>query len=131
MGFLGFWKTSKPQQKQVKKPKVSFWSLTTDNMEILDPTWEQVIDAIDHATPEASTFASLRYLYSTCEIEIVQVVSEGQVYRVEALPPISSVDDGTIFVHTNCSYKETLELFKDFYEYQRVVDFRSWSTERW
>ncbi|QQK80028.1 hypothetical protein HUG20_09095 [Salicibibacter cibi] len=128
MGFFDFFKRDQKHQEQVSKDK--YWVLTTSEDEIIDPVWEQVKGAIDHATPDRSMFASLGYMHSGIEIEVIQVVGEDHVYRFEALPPKSSDDYGKIFVNDGISYEETLKLCEDFYKHQRVVGFRNLPIEK-
>jgi|SRR5690625_2369625 len=123
MGLLDFFKREpKPQEKGSKD---RYWSLTTYEGEVVNPTWEQIKMAVDQITTDGTRFASLGYLHSGLEIEIIQAVGDGERYRFEALPA-----DGKIYVNKDITYEETLKYFEDFYKYQRVAGFRSWPTEK-
>lgn len=123
MGLFRFLKRSQQQQEEFSKD--TYWSLTTNEEEVIEPTWEQVKAAVENATPDRSIFASLGYIHSGLEIEVIQVIGDGNGYRLEALPP-----SGEIFVNDGISYEETLKLFEEFFKHQRVVGFRSWPTEK-
>lgn len=123
MGLFRFLKRSQQQQEEFSKDK--YWSLTTNEGEVIEPNWEQVTAAVRNATPDGSIFASLGCFYSGLEIEIIQVIGDGNGYRFEALPP-----NGKIFVNDGISYEETLKLFEEFFKHQRVVGFSSWPTEK-
>jgi hypothetical protein len=103
-----------------------YWSLTTNNGEINDPTLEQIETAIKNAHSNATLFATLAYNHSNLEIEAVQTVSYEGVYRVEAL-----TSHGIMYVKNDIQYEETLKLFEDYFKYQRVSGFRSWPTEKY
>lgn len=123
MGLFSFFKRNQQQQEEFSKDK--YWSLTTNEGEVIEPTWEQVKMAIENATPDKSIFVSLGYIHSGLEIEIVQAIGDGNGYRFEALP-----SNEKIFVNDGLSYEETLKLFEDFFKHQRVAGFRSWPIEK-
>lgn len=123
MGLFDFFKRSQPQQEEVSK--VKFWSLSTNDDDVVDPTWDQVQAAVENAVPDGSIFATLAYNHSGLELDSVQTVGEDGWYRFEALEP-----DGKVFVNDGISYEETLRLFKEFFNYQTVVGYRSWPAEK-
>ena len=122
MGWFDFLKrkASKPEEGTKEK----YWSLTTYEEEILDPTVEQIETAVKNATREKTIFATLSYVNSGLEIESVQAISENNFYRFEAL-----TTDGILYIKNNITSEETLELFTHYYKYQRVSGFRSWPTD--
>lgn len=126
MGLFDFFKKDNKQEKVTHNEK--YWSLSTNADEVTDPSWEQVERAVKNAVPDRDMFASLGYINSGLEIESIQAVGEDGVYRLEALPPQSSYDYGKIFINDSISYAETVELFKEFYDHQRVIGYRSWET---
>lgn len=123
MGMFRFFKGRNQQQEEDSKER--YWSLTTDEKEIIGPTWEQIQFAVEKATPEGTIFASLGYMHSGLEIEIVQAVGDENGYRFEALVP-----DEKIYVKDGISQKETVKLFEHFFKYQRVAGYRSCPTEK-
>lgn len=123
MGLFSFFKKNQKQQEEFSKDR--YWSLTTNEGEVIEPTWKQVNAAVKNATPDGSIFASLGYIHSGLEIEVIQVIGNDDGYRFEALPP-----NGEVFVNDGISYEETLKLFEDFFIHQRVAAFSSWPTEK-
>lgn len=119
MGLFSFFRKSRPQEKGL--PKEKYWSLVTNEDEVIDPTWEQVVHAVKNAVPEGNMFAILAYNHSGLEIESIQVMSEDDWYRFEAVASEKK------YINDGIYYDETIRLFKDFYKYQRVYDYRSWS----
>ena len=113
-------------EKKEKPTRDKYWSLTTNDDEIINPTIEQIEQAVQNATPKVSLFATLVYNHSGLEIETVQTLSTEGVYRFEAL-----TSDGKIYVKNDIAYEETLELFHQFYNYQRVPGFRRWPIEKY
>ncbi|WP_411843032.1 hypothetical protein [Salinicoccus sp. HZC-1] len=126
MGLFNFFK--KDREPLNEAPVEEYWSLTTNAKEITDPAWEQVEAAVKSALPEQDIFASLGYMNSGLEIEIIQVTGGEGIYRFEALPPEGSYDYGDIYINDRISYDEAIGFFKEFYENQRVVGYRSWET---
>lgn len=123
MGLFDFFKG---KSNESEKPKEKYWSLTTILGEIEDPTIEEIETAVKQATPEQTIFATLTYNNSGLDIESVQAISEDGFYRFEAL-----TTEGFMYVKRDLTYEETLELFTDYFKYQRVSGYRSWSTERY
>lgn len=128
IGFFDIFKKDKEPQDEV--PEEKFWSLSTNEGEIIDPEWTQVEEAVKHAVPDDLVFASLGYMNSDLEIEIIQITGEDGVYRFEALPPMGSYDYGQIFINDGLSYDDTIKRVKEFYDYQRVVGFKSWEIQK-
>ncbi|MHA6252946.1 hypothetical protein [Oceanobacillus sp. CAU 1775] len=125
MGLFSFFKRSPQPQEEVSKE--SYWSLTTNEDEVIDPTWVQIKAAVQNATPDRTVFASLAYFHSDIEIEVVQVIGEDGWYRFEAVSPERV---GKRFVNDGISYEEAIKLFEEFFKYKRVVGYRSWPTEK-
>lgn len=128
MGMFDFFKKSPQQEEPIKE---TYWSLSTYEEKIIDPTWEQVKQAVDEAVPEKAVFASLGYFNSDNEIEVVQTrqLSEGtKEFLLEALPPDNSYDAGKVFINDGLSLDETLKLFEEFYKHKRVAGYRNWPT---
>lgn len=123
MGLFSFFKRSKPQQAEI--PKEKYWSLSTNDDEVIDPTWDQVQAAVENAVPDESVFATLAYNHSGPELDAVQAAGDHGWYRFEAVEP-----DGKVFVNDGISYEETVRFFKEFYHYQTVVGYRSWPAEK-
>ena len=109
MGLFRFLKRSQQQQEKFSKDK--YWLLTTNDSEIIDPTWEQIKTGVRKAMPNQSVFASLGYIHSGLEIEVIQVIGDENGYRFEALPP-----NDKIYVNDGISYEETLKLFEEFFK---------------
>ncbi|QKS72729.1 hypothetical protein FLK61_39640 [Paenalkalicoccus suaedae] len=130
MGIFDFLKKSFRQEESTKE---KYWSLSTNEEEILDPTWEQVKQAVEEATPEKAVFASLGYLHSGNEIEVIQAIqlTEGKNgFRFEALPPGNSYDAGNAYIKNDLSLDETLKLFEEFYRSKKVLGYKNWLTEK-
>lgn len=123
MGIFDFFKgkSNKPEETKEK-----YWSLTTIMEEILNPTNEQIENAVKNATPDQTSFATLAHKNSGHEIESVQAISEDGFYRFEAL-----TKESLIYVKSDLTYKETLELFLHFFNYQRVSGVESWPSEKY
>lgn len=126
MGLFDFFKKDN-KQEEVKSAE-KYWLLSKNDEKVADPSWKQVEAAVKNAMPDRDVFASLIYMNSGLEIESIQAVGEDGVYRFEALPPQSSYDYGKIYINDSIGYGETVELFKEFYDHQRVVGYRSWET---
>lgn len=128
MGIFDMFK--KKKEPDAVKPKEKYWSLSTSEGEIIDPSWDQIVDAVENATPEGTLFASLGYINAGYEIEIVQAVGEDGVYRFEALPPKDSLEYGDIYVNDGLTLNATLKLFEAFFVNRRVIGYRSWLVEK-
>ena len=122
MGLFDFFKGKQPQQDEDSTEK--YWSLSTYTGEVIDPTLEEIITAVQEVKPDNEIFATLAYNNSRLEIESIQTIGDATGYRFEALD-----SNEIIYVNDGLTYEETLQLFKDFYNYQRVPGFRSWPTE--
>lgn len=129
MGLFEFFKKDKVQEETT--PAEKYWLLVDGNGEVIKPDWPQVEKAVKTAAagPEGE-FIHLGYLNSGLEIESLQAVGEDGLYRVEALPPKGASDYGKVYVSDGVVYKDVLSLFKEFYEHQSVVRFRSWNTRK-
>lgn len=123
MKLFDFFKGKKEERKSTRD---KYWSLTTNDGEVTDPSIEQIEQALMNATPNASLFATLAYNYSGFEIEAVQTISYDGVYRFEAL-----TTNGKIYVKNDIDYDEAFKLFHQFYKHQRVFGFRSWPIEKY
>lgn len=123
MKLFDFFKGEKEERKSSNE---KYWSLTTYDGEITDPTIEQIEQAVKNATQNVSLFATLAYNHSGLEIESIQTISNKGFYRFEAL-----TTDGKMYVKNDIDYEEVLELFNQFYKYQRVSGFRSWPIEKY
>lgn len=123
MGLFDFFKGKSNQPEEAKE---KYWTLTTIIEEIVNPTMEQIETAVKNATPAQSMFATLTYNHSGLEIESVQAISEDGFYRFEAL-----TTEGFMYVKSDLTYEETIELFDHFFNYQRVSGFKSWAKERY
>ena len=122
MGLFDFFKEKQPQQDEDSTEK--YWSLSTYTGEVIDPTLEEIITAVQEVKPDKEIFATLTYNNSRLEIKSIQTIGDAKGYRFEALD-----SNEIIYVNDGLTYEETLQLFKDFHNYQRVVGFRSWPTE--
>lgn len=122
MGLFDFFKGKQPQQDEDSTEK--YWSLSTYTGEVIDPTLEEIITAVQEVKPDKEIFATLTYNNSRLEIKSIQTIGDAKGYRFEALD-----SNETIYVNDGLTYEETLQLFKDFHNYQRVAGFRSWPTE--
>lgn len=122
MGLFDFLKRGKKQEESIKN---NYWSLTTIEGEVTEPTIEQIQTAVKKATPDGSMFAILTYNHSGLEVEGIQTVSDDNSYRFEAI-----ASDGKIYVKDGLTYEKTVELFEHFFNYQRVSGFRSWPIEK-
>ncbi|MDG5471424.1 hypothetical protein P6709_06670 [Jeotgalibacillus sp. ET6] len=126
MGIFDYFKKSSQQEKPAKE---EYWSLSTNEEKIVNPTWEQVKQAVGEAVPEKALFASLGYYHSDSEIEVIQAIQLTQginEFRLEALPP----NVGKIFINNGLSLDETVKFFEEFYKYKRVVGYENWPTEK-
>ena len=123
MGLFDFLK--RKSNKSEEETKEKYWSLTTITGEILDPTMAQIETAVKNATPYQTSFATLTYNHAGLEIESVQAISDNGFYRFEAL-----TTNGFMYVKTDITYEETLDLFKHFFNYQRVSGVKSWPKNR-
>lgn len=128
MGLLNLFK--KNHQPDDEEPKEKYWSLTTSEGEVIDPTWDEIEAAIRHATPAGSLFISLGYMNADLEIEVIQATSESDIYRLEALPPENSLEYGDIFVEDGLRYEEALKLFETFHKHQSVHGYRDWMVDK-
>lgn len=124
MGLTSFFNRKKQSNDEGGKDK--YWSLLTDEGEVVDPTWEQTKIAVKSATPTGSVFVTLGYLNSGLEIESIQAFSEGGLYRVEALPP----KQGKIYVKDGFTHAEVLKLFESFYHDEKIIGYRDWQKEK-
>ena len=124
MGLFDFLKRkSSPSGEEVKE---KYWSLTTIEEEKIDPTMEEIETAVKNAMPAQTVFATITFNHSGLEIESVQTIGESGVYRFEALTP-----HGIMYVKSDLTYEETVELFREFFKNQRVAGVESWPTERY
>lgn len=123
MGLFDFFKRKPAAQEE--EPKEKYWSLGTNEAEVVDPTWEQVVVAVKNAMPDESIFATLAYNYSGLQIDSIQVLGDKAAYHdlyyFEAL-----AQNGIKYVKHDIPYDETIKLFEDFYENQRVVGYEGW-----
>ena len=122
MGVFNFFKRKADQPEEEKKEK--YWSLVTNEGEVLNPTLGQIETAVANATPDHTMFATLTYNHSGLEIDSVQAISQEGFYRFEALTA-----DGRMYVKNDLTYEETFELFTHFFNYQRVSGVKSWAVE--
>ena len=123
MGLFNFFK--RKAEPQEDEPKEKYWLLRTNEHDVVDPTWEQIVASVKNALPEEGLFATLAYNHSGLEIDSIQVLGDKaayhDLYRFEALSP-----DGMIYVKHDLPYDETIKLFEDFFENQIVVGYESW-----
>lgn len=87
---------------------------------------EQIQQAVENATQKETLFATLAFLNSGLEINSIQAISDQGLYRFEAL-----TSTGTMYVKNDIPYEETLELFEQFFKYQRVPGYKSWLVEKY
>src|SRR5699024_6960649 len=107
-----------------------YWSLTTNEDTIIEPSWKQIQRAVEGATSDNSIFATLSYNDANIEIEAIQVIGAEDRYRVEVLPSETSDDYGKIYVKDGLAYNETLKLFEEFYNRQIVSNYENWTKEK-
>lgn len=124
MGLTSFFNRNKRSNDERGKDK--YWSLLTNEGEVVDPTWEQTKLAVKNATPTGNVFAKLEYLNSGLDIESIQAFSEGGLYRVEALPP----KQGKLYIKDGLTYAEALRIFESFYHDQEISGYRDWQREK-
>ena len=124
MGLTSFFNRSK--QSNGESGKDRYWSLLTNEGEVVDPTWEQTKLAVKNATPTGNVFAKLGYQNSGLDIESIQAFSEAGLYRLEALPP----KQGKIYVKDGLTHAEALKIFESFYHEKEVIGYRDWQTEK-
>ena len=131
---MSFFDLFKRKQKYPKLEKVEtkekYWSLTTNEDTIIEPSWKQIQRAVEGATSDNSIFATLSYNDANIEIEAIQVMGAEDRYRVEVLPSETSDDYGKIYVKDGLAYNETLKLFEEFYNRQSVSNYEYWTKEK-
>lgn len=131
MGLFDFFRKDKYQKQEETVPAEKYWLLADGDGEVVDPDWPQVEKAVKVAADgPAGEFIRLSCLNSDLEIESLQALGEDGLYRVEALPPEGSYDYGKIYVNDGVVHEDVLALFKEFWEGERVVGFRSWHTRK-
>lgn len=128
MRLFNLFKKDKRKVDEISEDEYSM--LKTNSEEIIDPTWEQIRIAVDNAQPNVSVFASLSYHHSEHELNTIQVISENDVYRFEAIPSKSSKDFKKIFVNEDIPYKEALNLFESFYKSGVIKGYKDWKHEK-
>ncbi|AKG75179.1 hypothetical protein [Salinicoccus halodurans] len=129
MGLFDFFKKNDKQGETA--PAEKYWLLADGDGKVMEPDWAQIEKAVKTAVSgPAGEFIHLGYMNSGLEIESLQAVGEDGVYRVEALPSKGSYDYGRIYINDGVRYEDTLALFKEFHEHQRVVGFRSWDMRK-
>lgn len=111
-------------------PKDRYWSLTTSEEEIIDPTWDQIKLAINHAHPNQTVFVSLAYYHSELAIEVIQAMGDYDVYRLEALPPKNIKDTNQIFVKDSVSYEDTVTIFEYYFKEGTIEGYETWMIEK-
>ena len=124
MELFDFFKRETNPSEDEKKE--TYWSLTTILEEKIDPTMEEIETAVKNATPDQTIFATLTFNHSGLEIESVQAIGETGFYRFEAL-----TTKGIMYVKSDLTYEETVELFREFFKNQGVAGVESWPTERY
>ena len=130
MSFFDLFKRKQKYQKLEKvETKEKYWSLTTNEDTIIEPSWKQIQRAVEGATSDNSIFATLSYNDANIEIEAIQVMGAEDRYRIEVLPSETSVDYGKIYVKDGLAYNETLKLFEEFYNRQTVSNYENWIKE--
>lgn len=122
MGLFDFFKGDEAEETRTDR----YWTLATIDGEIEDPTMEQIQQAVENATQKETLFATLAFLNSGLEIKSIQAISDQGLYRFEAL-----TSTGTMYVKNDIPYEETLELFEQFFKYQRVPGYKSWLVEKY
>lgn len=131
MSFFDLFKRKQKYQKLEKvETKEKYWSLTTNEDTIIEPSWKQIQRAVEGATSDNSIFATLSYNDANIEIEAIQVMGAEDRYRVEVLPSETSDDYGKIYVKDGLAYNETLKLFEEFYNRQTVSNYENWTKEK-
>ncbi|HLR53776.1 MAG TPA: hypothetical protein VK078_03525 [Pseudogracilibacillus sp.] len=131
MSFFDLFKRKQKYQKLEKvETKEKYWSLTTNEDTIIEPSWKQIQRAVEGATSDNSIFATLSYNDANIEIEAIQVIGAEDRYRVEVLPSETSDDYGKIYVKDGLAYNETLKLFEEFYNRQIVSNYENWTKEK-
>lgn len=131
MSFFDLFKRKQKYQKLEKvETKEKYWSLTTNEDTISEPSWKQIQRAVEGATSDNSIFATLSYNDANIEIEAIQVMGAEDRYRIEVLPSETSDDYGKIYVKDGLAYNETLKLFEEFYNRQTVSNYENWTKEK-
>lgn len=123
MGLFNFFKR-KPEPQE-EEPKEKYWLLRTNEDDVVDPTWEQIVASVKNALPEEGLFATLAYNHSGLEIDTVQVSGDKAAYHDYYYFEALSIG-GIRYAKHDVSYDETIKLFEDFFKNQIVVGYESW-----
>ncbi|MDO5715340.1 MAG: hypothetical protein Q4P25_02035 [Tissierellia bacterium] len=106
------------------------WNLITNDQEIIDPSWEDIIKALANAHEGEGLFVTLESLLNEEGIKVLQALGRnegGMKYRLEAIP--CDLKPEIYYCKEDLSFEEALNYYQEFFQTRHIDRFSYWRRE--
>lgn len=125
MGIFGFLKNEDEIDNGQLKNDEPYVELSTGLDDYENPSWSQVERAVNDVVDSEDSFATLSFVNYQLEVDTIQCIKGEEYYSFEALPAKDSEEFGKIYHKEALTLEEVIELFKTFYDTQKVIGYKA------
>ncbi|WP_166626432.1 hypothetical protein [Jeotgalicoccus sp. S0W5] len=125
MGIFGFLKNEDQIDDEQLKNGEPYVELSTGLDDYENPSWSQVESAVHDVVDSEDSFATLSFVNYNLEVDTIQCIKDDEYYSFEALPAKDSEEFGKIYHKESLTLEEVVELFKTFYDTQKVIGYKA------
>lgn len=125
MGIFDFLKNEDEIDDEQLKNGEPYVELSTGLDDYENPTWSQVESAVHDVVDSEDSFATLSFVNYNLEVDTIQCIKDEEYYSFEALPAKDSEEFGKIYHKEALTLDEVVELFKTFYDTQKVIGYKA------